>query len=57
MMSRGLSGECASVKEILRSGAGGLLWEEGSHGGNGEHGFSEEPEMGMTGDLLGWGEY
>lgn len=30
-----------------------MLCEEGSHGANGEHGFPEEPEMGMT----GWGEY
>ena len=45
-MSRGLWGECALVKEILGSGAGG----------KGELGFSEELEMGMNGDLLGWGE-
>lgn len=45
------------MKESLGLGAGGALWGEQRHGGEGECGFSGELEMAMNGDLLGWGAY
>lgn len=45
------------MKESLGLGAGGVLWGEQRHGGEGECGFSAELEMAMNGDLLGWGAY
>lgn len=34
-----------------------MLWEGESRGGKGQHGFSQELEVGINGDVLGGGEY